>query len=103
MKVTINSNTFFIDWKHTAERKVNRKLSKIYATERPETTTAILRDSTNKVVTEATVYKHPKDAPNRRLARKYSLRKLIETTGIGFADRAVIWNEFFKLTPKNKI
>lgn len=104
MKVVFNGMLGYIDWKHQQASPKYKKLStyNVQSPVVPEATTCIFRDTTGAIVRLETVMKHKDDAPNRRLARKYALRKLLKFTD-SVEERKAIWEQFLSLTPKNKL
>lgn len=80
MKVIINNEVNFIDWQYDGE-----------------STSCILRRANKEIVTTSAIKKYHLDEHNKDLARRISLRKLLDTTFPGFdgkKTREIVWKSY---------
>lgn len=88
--------------------KIKHQILKInwqYSTDRKKTTCfmlASLPDGTNKPIGSVTIGLYYKDRFEYEKARKTSLKRLLETTGLDRSARAEIWKAYFDRKPVTK-
>lgn len=99
MKVKINDKNYHIGWQYSDKDAKNIPLS----------TTCFIRNENKEVVSEETVKRFYKDAFDKEIARKESLKKAINAIIPDDDVRAIVWkayferNERFKLVDKHQI